>query len=319
MGVSILDLAETDLDEVQIKREWNYIDLLIVHGDFVVAIENKVESDEHSDQLARYEQTVEAHFTDRKKVYIYLTPDGREARESKFYINIGYVVIAELLTTLLEHPPVGLAQAVRLYVTDYVNNLYQQIMTDSNLTELAKRIYRNHRELFEFVEQHRPNEWDEFGGKLRQLLTREGWIIGSKNKGFVRFLPPELDSLVLRYNQANGWPDKEAFLFEFDFYKGYYLTFRVVVSPGKGNGRFAKRLVEIITELPQTQKPEGEKWRVLYSKFIDWDLREMMLDWSTTQDDLLRGFIHDQKQIIESVTSALENHREELLDLKENN
>jgi hypothetical protein len=54
--LSPIDLDGTDLRGVEIRREWKHIDLLVacLEPRFIVVVENKVGSREHSDQLGRY-------------------------------------------------------------------------------------------------------------------------------------------------------------------------------------------------------------------------------------------------------------------------
>src|SRR5688572_14886260 len=52
-GVSIIELGHLDISKIEIKREWQNIDILIITETFVVCIENKMWSTEHSNQLIR--------------------------------------------------------------------------------------------------------------------------------------------------------------------------------------------------------------------------------------------------------------------------
>src|SRR5690554_4417794 len=61
-GVSIIELGNLDISKVEVKREWQSIDILIVTEGFVVCIENKMWSSEHSDQLNRYRKIVESSY-----------------------------------------------------------------------------------------------------------------------------------------------------------------------------------------------------------------------------------------------------------------
>jgi len=75
----VLDGGE--LRGVEVRREWKNIDLLITCDDpsFVIAIENKVGSGEHSNQLNRYREIVNeapglAKYERRQ--FVFLTPEG---------------------------------------------------------------------------------------------------------------------------------------------------------------------------------------------------------------------------------------------------
>ena len=83
-----LNIENINLDNVEIRREWKFIDLLIILDDFVVCIENKIFSNEHSDQLKRYKNIIEKEFTNKKRIFVYLTPFGISSeQESDSYVS----------------------------------------------------------------------------------------------------------------------------------------------------------------------------------------------------------------------------------------
>ncbi len=81
--VSPIELDGEELRGVEIRCEWRNIDLLIRCNEppFVVAIENKIKSGEHSDQLGRYRETVVAEFGTVTGMYVFLTVEGDEPSE----------------------------------------------------------------------------------------------------------------------------------------------------------------------------------------------------------------------------------------------
>ena len=74
--VSPIEIDVADLRSAVVRREWRRIDILIHDEEsrLVVAVENKILSGEHSDQLARYRRTVTYEFPGHRAVYIFLTP-----------------------------------------------------------------------------------------------------------------------------------------------------------------------------------------------------------------------------------------------------
>lgn len=54
--LSPIDVDLFELGDVEVKREWEHIDVFLVseRNEFCVAIENKIDSTEHSNQLTRY-------------------------------------------------------------------------------------------------------------------------------------------------------------------------------------------------------------------------------------------------------------------------
>ena len=76
-SVSSIDVEAFPLEKVQIQREWKNIDILISSDEFyVVCIENKIFSKEHSNQLNRYKNIIEENFPNQIKTYVYLSPEG---------------------------------------------------------------------------------------------------------------------------------------------------------------------------------------------------------------------------------------------------
>ncbi len=53
---SIFDADDIDYSNVEIRREWRNIDILIILKEDVVVIENKVDSVDHLKQLSRYKE-----------------------------------------------------------------------------------------------------------------------------------------------------------------------------------------------------------------------------------------------------------------------
>ena len=79
--VSPIELDGEELRGVEIRREWRNIDLLIrcQQPSFVVAIENKIHSHEHGNQLTCYRQTIEAEYSTVPSMYVFLTIEGDES------------------------------------------------------------------------------------------------------------------------------------------------------------------------------------------------------------------------------------------------
>ena len=62
---SAISIDVANLEDAEVKREYKNIDILIYSSSekIVVAIENKVDSSEHSDQLNKYREIIESDFT----------------------------------------------------------------------------------------------------------------------------------------------------------------------------------------------------------------------------------------------------------------
>lgn len=80
LPVTLIDLDIWSLEGVSGQREWRGIDILLLDDQhqLVVIIENKIDSQEHSNQLNRYRQVIRQHYPNWRTLALYLTPDGDE-------------------------------------------------------------------------------------------------------------------------------------------------------------------------------------------------------------------------------------------------
>ena len=170
-------------------------------------------------------------------------------------------------------------------------------MGNDNTNKWAIELYKNHKELFDFVWENKPDFHVDFAIIVKAKLEKFGWMFGSKNKGFVRFYPESLKDLILKYKRANGWPDKEAFLFEIDFHNGKNIIFRTVVSPPKDYEAYDERIVEILGTLEGVQKKLGQKWKCHFTKNKKWELETIMNNWNEKHEQEAGNLISHLKDI----------------------
>ncbi|BAY13327.1 PDDEXK-like family protein [Calothrix sp. NIES-2098] len=87
-NISSVDVDIADLTDAEVKREWQNIDIFIhsPRNKLVCAIENKVDSREHSNQLERYRKIIENQYSNYQKIFIYLTPKGNKPSDEHWRI-----------------------------------------------------------------------------------------------------------------------------------------------------------------------------------------------------------------------------------------
>lgn len=318
-NISIIELGNLNVSEVEIRREWKNIDILIVTEKFVVCIENKLWSGESEGQLIKYKTVIEASFPDKKMCFVFLNPTGFEASESSSYIAYSYPRIAELLKAILKSRQEILNPSITLYLKDYLTILKQNVMSDDSTNDWAKKLYNNHREFFDFVYANKPDIWFDFSEILNKKVIDKGWILGSKNKGIVRFITPKIKDLILYYKKANGWPNKEAFLFELHFDSKTRLTFKTIISQPVDYFDYDNKIKEILSELEGANKKLGSKWKCHFIEGLNWDFPKVMMNWDETDtyEKKLDKFLTQIEPIVEKVEIKLLEHKEELLKLKE--
>lgn len=150
--LSPIDLDGIDLRGVEVRREWKNIDVVIICKEprFAVVIENKIDSREHSDQLARYQETVTDHYADLPTLYIYLTPDGDEPSEDS-WVPYTYADIYRVFTRIRQTYQNAIGDEVRVFLDHYLNLLRARFMNNEELDKLCRQIYKNHRQALQLI------------------------------------------------------------------------------------------------------------------------------------------------------------------------
>ncbi len=284
-GISTSDVA-TELDEfeieelnfnnVEIRREWKNIDLLLVFDSLVICIENKIDSKDHSNQLTKYREIVTSNFKSKKKVFVYLTPLGElplDQIEREYYATYSYQEIIEQSDRILKIHGNSLNNGVNQYISDYLTTIKRELMKNDELNELADKIYKNHRELIDFVFEHKSDIASELYPIFVKKIENCGWVMGSKHKGYARFLTSKLNNIIPR--KGKDLPLKENFLFEIDyFWSKKKVVFKTVVSPG--DPEIHEIFQKAMNNIEGVKKPRGNKWLVHFIHTWKFDVEDFI-------------------------------------------
>jgi hypothetical protein len=177
-----------------VRREWRNIDLLLVDDRLrlAVIIENKIDSHEHSDQLARYFRQVTQSYPGWQIMAIYLTPDGDQPSHPD-YIPISYHDIAMLIDAGVETAGDSLASDLRVVLTHYVQMVRSQIVGDPQIAELCRRIYRQHGRALDLIFAYRDAVRQQaLRDATRELIREtptllEGWSYKKEENYYADF------------------------------------------------------------------------------------------------------------------------------------
>lgn len=305
--ISLIDIPDLLVENLVVYREWNSIDILLEFDTTVIALENKLLSKEHGNQLKRYKKTIEQHYSHKKKLFCYLTPFGDKASDSN-YIEIGYDAIATHLEDILSLYQESLNVQVKIYIQDYIDNLRMKVMENGKANELAKKIYKNHKEILDFIFEHKPDNASHFAERMIQLLKSKGFDVNcSQNKGVVRFTTPTLSNLIPTYEFSNGWPKREAFLFEIDFLwvgNGRRIRFYPIVS--NGDKELRNTLIQAIMTIDGAKAPKGKKWATfLHKEGKNFNIEEWSEKSEEDQDRFINEFIREIEPVVLKVEEAL--------------
>lgn len=236
--IGLKDIIFFNLDDVEIRREYKNIDLLIIspQNKFLCIVENKIWTGEHDCQLERYADIVEKEFKDYKKLYIYLAPNieckdllyrAKDNVAQVYYIPMSYEQIFNALDKTLRFRADNMSEDVRIFVEHYKKMVERNIMgnTDREIVELCRRIYRENKEAIDLITSY-SNITDEIIEHIQEIyandllsLNKDGMFAIKNLKNLQNGNSKYGDDLVLLQLEKNS--------------KGY--AFCINVVPAKNN------------------------------------------------------------------------------------
>lgn len=155
--IPALEVAVGDIDDATIFREVDYIDLLIEVAElkFLVVIENKIDAKAGEGQLERYKAVVDKKYPDWRKLFVFLTPDGRDP-DHPSYISFGYGDLIKIIESLIEDGSHTYGQDVLLILKHYIEMIRRNIVEDDALRALALKVYERYADAIDFIVKCRP-------------------------------------------------------------------------------------------------------------------------------------------------------------------
>lgn len=315
IDIDQIEVSKLNLSIVEIRREWKNIDILIIFDDIIICIENKVYSKEHSNQLKRYKEIINNEFPDKRQSFVYLTPYGDSSEEeTESYVSLSYYYIIEILDRIIEIYDESLIVSVKQYIKDYLTILRREIMGEDALSQLSRRIYYNHQEIIDFINESKPDALEEVNNILKKILESKGFIIGSPSKSFVRFTTSKIkDVTYYNKNKGSGWQLGETFLFELYLQQDSgRISFKTVFCPTDDEYDNTK-MINLAIEATNSTRKMGAKWIVPYMSHHDFNFynqneEETELNFEAILEEII--------PIINKIENKLMDHKEELLKLK---
>jgi hypothetical protein len=248
-SITAIDLALWELDNLQALREWQKIDILLLDEthQFAVIIENKVDSGEHMQQLQCYWRIVQGRYPGWRILGLFLTPDGRDSSDGR-YIPLDYDLIHDLVMEIAKTRASTLGADVQALMRHYAQMLRRHIMPDSDIAQLAQRIYKKHQRALDLIFEQRPDLQSELRDYLITMIeATPGMILDHATKTYVRCCPEAWDAPILR--QGEGWtPTGRMLLLEFGN-RADRLLLRLYIGPGPQSLR--EQLYNLVLAHPQ--------------------------------------------------------------------
>lgn len=242
---SLIDVGCYQYESFTVYREWKNIDLLIVSElhKLVIAIENKIWSGEHSNQLTRYQALVEAQYPDYLRFYGFLTPSGLPPENNENWQPISYQHVSDLITRVLNRNRSAMGEVVVFSLEQYLQMLERHILEDSEISRLCQKIYAQHRQALDLIFEHRPDQAVEVAEFLKQSIEDRkdsfDLELDHSTKSCIRFAVKAWDAYPQQKMGQNQWTSSDrVLLFEF-INRGDYMRLVLVLGPGKEGFRQA--------------------------------------------------------------------------------
>jgi hypothetical protein len=191
--ISAAQVELMDFADIEVRREWKNIDLLIIdrNNELVILFENKIYSSESTGQLSRYLKEVKKEFPSFVIVPVFLTLMGEDIADnhaSAQYMSYSYLQLLAVLDNLFAQRQSQLTEPVAIFTKQYMDTLRRLTMQDESLVELCKTIYRRHREAIDIIV-----EYGMIGAgpqAVEDVLSKEGdYEILCSRTNWVWFLP----------------------------------------------------------------------------------------------------------------------------------
>lgn len=303
-GLSRLEVHLADLSGAEVRREWRAIDLLLrldIDGrEVVIAVEVKVRSSEHSNQLTRYRQIVVEAFPDARHLFVFLTLNDEEPSDPAWF-SLTFGTLVTYLEPAATRAEGALGQGM---LTAYLAMIRRRHLTEEDLDALAERLWDRHGPALEFLTERKPDRMRSISDLVRSTRiegvlanveheTGLGAVIDTSHRTLLRIAVPSWDALPSMMGAA--WtPSGRHVLAEVSFYSD---TVRVIIMIGRGDAESRQDLIQRLREsdVPSGSEQLSKDWHTLTSKSLlklkDDDQNDLEADADRVSDELAKFLI----------------------------
>jgi len=293
-----------------VYREWKNIDILLISDEekALIAIENKVGSHEHSNQLNRYREILQSEFPAYRQAFVFLTPEGEKPSDAVNWDIMTYGDIVELLDEVLERDE--LHSDVRLMIQNYAAIIRRDIVEDRQLIEICNKIYNKHRKALDLIYEHRIDNANLISTTIRRALkdmAASGEILyddPGKSNTIMVFYTPAMDQLLPPLEQdVSSYGTNRVY--------GYYISIRdetmtAYFELGGWNitDQHRDAMLRIIEEhKPKDKKKEDFRYKRIYrTKTVTLDEENLEEHIYNTTELFVQDLLRMEKQLLETVS-----------------
>jgi hypothetical protein len=206
--ISPIELDGEELRGVEVRREWRNIDILILcdQPPFVVAIENKIRSGEHGDQLQKYQQTVAGEFGAIPVMYVFLTVEGDEPSDDG-WVPYSYGDVHRVFERVQKANASSIGHDVRAFLDHYLRLIKGRLMEDPKIDELCQKVYVNHRQALELIFERVGYQTAGVLAALQDVLTANPgeWHVFNRTTKRIDFVPMSWTDWIPAISSKSKW------------------------------------------------------------------------------------------------------------------
>lgn len=220
-GADAIKLLTSNLDSYVVIPEYKHIDLLLIshESNIVVAIENKVDSGEHDNQLQRYKEVIIRDFPGYHREYVFLSP-GRDDASDPDWHALDYASVLDAVSYCRRRAD-GAAEAMMM-LAQYERLLEREFMNKQEMAEICNKIYREHKRAIDLITEYREDRLSVLADMIGAWLKshpESGLIFDESHscKTYIRFSTVKLEKLVplLPNGLKSGWNSSHSSYYEF--------------------------------------------------------------------------------------------------------
>lgn len=229
---SPIQLDGAEMRGVRVRREHRNIDIQIECDEprFVIAIENKIDSREHSNQLGRYKKTINELFGDAPAQFVYLTREGEEPSDEA-WTTYTYRDIYQTLNRVRRSNEGNIGSDVLTFLDHYLNLIGSRFMDDPKIDELCQMIYKNHRRAIDLIiERIGPSGAEAVDAIEEEVKKLPEWKFVNRGPRYVRAIPAAWEKLLPPIGKLKGIPPEQWLVVTFRV-TSRQCSSKVVVTP----------------------------------------------------------------------------------------
>jgi hypothetical protein len=297
----VYKIQNMPLKDLIIKREYYNTDLVMLSESykFVAFIENKILSSEHSNQLNRYYDITTSHFPGYTIIPIYLTLDGEETSNEK-YFRASYNDLLEILEFAVNNYKDRTSGEILNFLNYYIAIIKEKYYMDDELKKLCKEIYAHNKDVIDMI-YLMGNEID-IGEAIEKFKSKYHEIIPVSEKSNNFWFGIDSFSKA-RNEQTDSWGG--GFPICFWFYK-YYDKLKLALEVGPfedANKRidFLNKLEANGVKINNRAKEPGRKYTRIYTNTL------AIKDWTDSEEVFeVMEKLYEKRELIQVKNKAIE-------------